>query len=102
MQVKVVMTYDIKQGRDQEYFEFLVREFAPALQRLGLLPTESWYTMYGKRPQIMMGGIAEDFKTAKSIVESADFKGLQDRLGEYVLNYRQHIIRVTPYFPIID
>jgi hypothetical protein len=101
MQVKVIMVYDIKPGRDQEYFEFLVREFAPALQRLGLQPTESWYTMYGKRPQIMMGGIADDFKTAKTIIESIDFQNLRERLGEYVLNYQQKIIRVTPYFPII-
>ena len=101
MQVKLIMSYDIKPGRDQEYFEFLVREFAPGLARMGLQPTESWYTMYGKRPQIMMGGIAEDAKAAKTLIGSKEWAELHDRLDEYVINYQQKIIRVTPFFPIV-
>lgn len=72
MQVKLILTYDILPGRDQDYFEFLVRELAPGLSKLGLEPTESWYTMYGKRPTILLGGIAEDYKTRapSSIIRS--------------------------------
>jgi hypothetical protein len=101
MQVKLIMSYDIKPGRDQEYFEFLVREFAPGLARLGVQPTESWYTMYGKYPQIMTGGIAEDFQTVKTMFSSKEWAELYKRLEEYVTNFQKKVIHVTPYFPLV-
>lgn len=101
MEVKVIMTYDIKPGRDQEYFAFMVRELTPGLERLGLQPTEGWYTTYGKRPQIMMGGIAPDYKTAEALIQSPEWKELNLRLSEFVTNYRERIIRVTPFLPIV-
>jgi hypothetical protein len=59
--VKLLMSWDIIPGREQEYFEFVVREFVPGIQRLGIEPTEAWLTTYGKRPQILTGGVAEDY-----------------------------------------
>ena len=35
MPVKVIMTWDIAAERDQEYFEFVIGEFVPGVQRLG-------------------------------------------------------------------
>lgn len=101
MQVKLIMNYDIKPGRDQEYFEFLVREFAPGLARLGVQPTESWYTMYGKHPQIMTGSIAENVGVAKAMLASKEWKELHQRLLEFVTNYSHKIIPVTPFFPVV-
>jgi len=101
MQVKLIMSYDIKPGRDQDYFEFLVREFAPGLARLGVQPTESWYTMYGHYPQIMTGGIAENVQIVKTLLDSTEWRELQTRLGEFVTNYKHKIVPVSPYFPII-
>lgn len=102
MQVKLIMSYDIKPGRDQDYFEFLVREFAPGLARLGVQPTESWYTMYGRYPQIMTGGIAEDMQIIKTLLGSKEWKELQTRLDEFVNNFKHRVIRMSPYFPIIS
>jgi hypothetical protein len=35
-EVKLMMTWDILPGREEEYFEFQIRKFVPALERLGL------------------------------------------------------------------
>ncbi len=59
MPVKLLMTWDILPGKEQEYFEFVVREFVPGMQRLGIQPTEAWYTTFGQRPQILTGGVTE-------------------------------------------
>jgi hypothetical protein len=55
MAVKVLMTWDIAAERDQEYFEFIIGEFIPGMQRLGLQPAEAWATIYGSYPQIQVG-----------------------------------------------
>jgi len=98
MQVKLIMSWDIKQGRDQEYFEFVVREFAPGITRLGLQPTEAWFSVYGECPQIMMGGITSDFDTMKSLLDSTEWKELHERLLQFVSNYAQKIVRFSPGF----
>lgn len=100
MQVKLIMNWDIKPGRDQEYFEFVVREFAPGITRLGLQPTEAWFTVYGECAQIMMGGITSDFGTMKTMLDSKEWQDLHGRLLQYVTNYEQKIVRFSPGFQL--
>lgn len=92
MSVKVIMTWDIAAERDQEYFEFIIGEFVPGVQRLGLQPSEAWATVYGSYPQIQVGLLAPDAPQARRILASADWTLLQERLLGYVKNYSYKIV----------
>ncbi len=98
--VKLLMSWDIKSGREQPYFEFVVREFAPGLMRLGLQPTEAWYTVYGEGPQILTGAVAEDMDTMRRILAGDDWKQLRERLLEFVSNFAQKIINANGRFQL--
>lgn len=98
--MKLLMSWDIKTGREQPYFEFIVREFAPGLMRLGLQPTEAWYTVYGEGPQILTGGVTSDLETMNRILESDDWKALRDRLLAYVTNFRQKVVPANGSFQL--
>lgn len=103
MKVKLLMNWDIKPGRDQEYFEFTVREWIPGITNMGLKPSGAWFTMYSREAnnsQIMTEVIARDFQTMRDILDSDDWQALQERLLEYVSNYRHKIVRVTGGFQI--
>ncbi len=102
MNVKLIMNWDIKPGRDQEYFEFLVREWIPGTTSLGLKHSGAWVTTYsrGDTPQIMTEGIAKDLGTMKEILDSHAWQQLQNRLMDFVLNYEQKIVRVTGNFQL--
>ncbi len=95
--VKILMTWDIKPGLDQEYFEFVMREWVPNTTKLGLTPIEAWYNVYASSdmPRIMAGAIAEDASAMRDIITSSDWAALQDKLFEYVENYSHKIVRVT-------
>jgi len=95
MMVKLLMSWDIKPGRDSEYFEFVVREFVPGITRLGLQPTEAWFTIYGDRPQVLTGGITDDMEAMQKILDSDEWQNLHEKLLEMVTNYRQKIVRAT-------
>jgi hypothetical protein len=92
MAVKVIMTWDIAPERDQEYFEFIIGEFIPGVQRLGLQPAEAWATIYGAYPQIQVGLIAADALQARRILASGDWVLLQERLFGYVKNYSHKVV----------
>ena len=95
--VKILMTWDIKPGLDQEYFEFVMREWVPNTTKLGLTPVEAWYNVYASSdaPRIMAGAIAEDASAMRDIITSSDWADLQSKLFEYVDNYSHKIVRVT-------
>jgi hypothetical protein len=99
--VKLLMSWDIRPGQESEYFEFVVREFAPGIMRLGIQPTEAWYTVYGDGPQILTGGVAEDLQTMRQILAGDEWKELQDKLMGYVTNFRQKIVAATGRFQLM-
>lgn len=98
MAVKLLMTWDIIQGREQEYFEFVVREFVPGVQHLGIQPTEAWYTTYGRRPQILTGVVADTLVRMELALGTEEWRRLRDRLLDYVTNFESRIVRSTGGF----
>jgi hypothetical protein len=94
------MTWDILPGREQEYFEFLVRDFIPALQNLGMEPSDAWYTMYGEHPQIMAAAQMETLTILQHILESSDWDNLTGRLLDYVENFDYKVVQARSGFQL--
>ncbi|MBI5931757.1 MAG: hypothetical protein HY862_20775 [Chloroflexi bacterium] len=92
--IKLLLSWDIQPGQDQEHFEFMVQEFAPRLTTLGVMPIEAWYTMYGeKSPQIVVEAMTDDLQTMRRIMDSPEWDDLKSNLLKYVTNYKQKVIR---------
>jgi hypothetical protein len=87
MNVKVIMSWDIIQGREQEYFEFVVRRFMPGVQKLGMVLSDAWVTIYGDHPQILVGAVVPGLEKAENILNSDEWGQLNQRLLDYVHNY---------------
>jgi hypothetical protein len=100
MTVKLLMSWNIKSGREQEYFEFVVREWVPGLQRLGLEPVDAWYTLYGQAPQILAGVTADDLKSMRDALESEDWQAMLGQLNTFVDDYEQKVIKATGGFQL--
>ena len=92
MAVKLLMTWDILPGREQDYFEFVVRDFVPGLQSLGMEPSDAWYTMYGEQPQIMTAAQMDNISTLERILESPDWDELKASLLDYVENFDLKVV----------
>ncbi len=87
MNIKVIMSWDIVQGREQEYFEFVVRSFMPGVQKLGMALSDAWVTIYGDHPQILVGAVVPGLERAQEIINSDDWLSLNNRLQDFVTNY---------------
>lgn len=98
MAVKLLMTWDIIPGREQEYFEFVVREFIPGMQRLELEPVDAWFTVYGNQPQIMTGAQMPSLAALERILASEEWKSLINKLMDYVEDYQYKIVPARPGF----
>ncbi|MBN1661755.1 MAG: hypothetical protein JXA93_25400 [Anaerolineae bacterium] len=98
MTVKLLMSWDIRPGKEQTYFEFAMQTFAPALMKMGWQPTEAWYTLYGEGPQILTAGVTDSVEEMRNILDSSEWTNLKDRLLEYVTNFRYKVIPASGRF----
>ncbi len=98
MAVKLLMTWDILPGKEQEYFEFVVRDFIPGLQGLGMEPSDAWYTMYGEHPQIMTAVKMPSISTLQQTLELKDWLDLTQHLLEFVENFVYKVVQARNGF----
>lgn len=100
MTVKLLMTWDILPGREQEYFEFVVREWLPGIQRLGLEPSDAWFTMYGDQPQIMAAAQISSMSSVEKILKSKDWESLRVQLMDYVEDFQYKVVQARTGFQL--
>ncbi len=98
MAAKLIMTWDIAPDREQEYFEFVVREFIPGVQRLGFEVSDAWVTVYGNQPQVMVGATLPTASKVKQVLRSSDWKSLNNQLLDFVKNYSQKVVEARGGF----
>jgi len=96
--VKLIMTWDITPEHEQEYFEFVIREFIPGVQRLGWELTDAWATVYGEQPQILVGATLPNLNRARQMLASPEWATLYNKLMDYVQNYSQKIVPARGVF----
>jgi hypothetical protein len=102
-QVKLIMNYDVKDELDQEYFEFIVREFVPTTTRMGLQTIGVWYTSYSKdetAPKIRLEALADSLEKMREILNGDEWKRLHDKLMSYVENYNRKVVRFNSGYQI--
>jgi len=91
---KMIMAYDIIPATRDVYYQFVLGEFVPGLQEMGLFMTEAWHTAYGDHPLRMAIFVAEDMETITAAMESERWEDLETRLRRYVANYT---CKIVPY-----
>ena len=97
---KLLMSWNIRPGQEEDYFEFVVRELGPGLIKLGVRPTDAWYTQYGDKPQILQGGIVEELESLQHALASEEWRRMKKKLLTYVTDYRQKIIHASGGFQL--
>jgi hypothetical protein len=98
MSYTLIMTWDIRTDANEDYYEFVIREWVPVTNRLGLQMVAVWYTQYTddlNTPLIRAEGIAKDAQTMKKVLNSDDWKDLHVKLMEYVENYSHKVVETT-------
>lgn len=100
MPTKLIMRWDVRPETESEYFEFLVHELIPALNRMGINDIQVWYTAYGECEQKMAEGIAESQEHMQHVMHTDEWYQLTEKLQGFVQNYSQKVIPATRGFQI--
>lgn len=91
-EVKLMMTWDILPGREEEYFEFHIRKFMPTLEKMGLILHEAWLTQYGDYPRLTVEALIPNLRRAQNILGSDEWDDLGLLLHDMVENFDYKLI----------
>ena len=98
---KILMQWNVrKEVEDSEYYEFLVHEFIPGLNKLGIAEIQVWATAFGECEQKMVSGITQTLEHMSSALQSDEWDDLTVRLENYVDTYSQKVIPATAGFQL--
>lgn len=96
--VKLLITYDPVDDRREAYFNFVLGEFVPAMEHLGLTMCEAWHTAYGEYPLRLAVFTPEDGVLMEEVLDSSEFRRLETQLKDYVENYYRRVVPVKESF----
>lgn len=97
-EVKLLITYDPISERREAYFRYMLGEFVPALEQLGLTMCEAWHTAYGEYPLRLTVFTAPDETSMEAALASDAFEELEARLQDFVENYERRIVPMRKRF----
>lgn len=92
--VKVIFTWNIRPGHEQDYFTYVLREYLPGLNKLGMEITDAWATVYGDQPQILLGAVVSSKEISQQILLSKKWTDLTEVLLDYVDDFD---VKIAPH-----
>ncbi len=90
--IKLLMTWDIQPGREEDYFEFHIRKFVPALEGLGVALSEAWLTVYGEQPRLLAEAVMPSMDNARQVLDSSAWQDLGVQMQELVDNFDYKLV----------
>ena len=100
MATKLIMRWNVRPETESEYFECLVHEFSPGMNRLGISDFQVWYTAYGECEQKLASGTAPSKEHMNYALQNNEWETLHDKLQSFVDNFSQKVIPATRGFQI--
>lgn len=87
---KLIMSYDVLSGQLENYYQFIMGKYLPAMHEFGLEMTEAWSTAWGNAPNRQVAFVARDRETVDHLLENPTWDELNEELVSYVddLNYK--------------
>lgn len=82
--IKLIMTWNIKPGHEQDYFGYVLHEYLPQINKFGFEVTDAWVTVYGNRPQILLGAVMASRLKARTVLGSNEWDRINEKLMGYV------------------
>lgn len=89
---KLLMCYDIKRGMNTLYYRYVMSEFVPALNNMGIYVTEAWHTAYGDYPVRQVEYVVANLDVLHNAFETKEWEELEDRLKSFTTRYHRKIV----------
>lgn len=89
---RLMLIYDIKQQLQNEYYEYILRDFIPNLQRMNVYMLYAWQVISENHPERQIEFVCESGGIMKDVISSEAYHQAEEKLKEYTTNFRRKIV----------
>ena len=98
--LKLLLSYEVSAENIQEYRQFVLQRYVPAMQMMGFQISEAWHTAYGDAPNRLIGFVCQDRDTVDSLLHNEDWQDLNIQLKELVTEFSYKVVPYRGVFQI--
>jgi len=95
MSVKFNQYWGIVYAKTDDYAQFLLKDYIPGLNELGIHTVAGWLILVGGYSEIMLEGVSNDLSLIEKAITTPKFRDLNDQLLNYVKDYKTKILAPT-------
>jgi hypothetical protein len=92
MPVKFNQYWTVIPGRTKDYEKFIIRDFIPGLNRMGIQIVAGWSVIIGAYSEIILEGVSNDLDLLDKALRQSKYTELSDNLLSYVKGYKTKIL----------
>jgi roadblock/LC7 domain-containing protein len=92
MSVKLNHYWSIIPGMDEECVKFIINEFIPVVNKLGIRTVAVWSVLIGAYSEIVLENASSDLENIEKALKSNQYKLLKQNLHQFINNYQSKIL----------
>lgn len=89
---KLILFYNIKPDKQDQYYRYMLSSFVPAIQELGVYMHMAWYIAYGDHPMRKIEFVTESAEALRQLFQSDEWNELENKLKRYIDNYDRKVV----------
>lgn len=95
---RVLLTYNILPQAQEEYYRYVIGEFVPTLQQLGLVMLFAWQVHGDTYAERQIEFVCESLPTLRTALNSDRFQQAEENLKIYTSAYSRKVVRFKNRF----
>ncbi len=95
MPVKFNQYWTVIPNRIKDYEKFIIGNYIPGLNRLGIQIVAGWSVIIGAYSEIMLEGVSNDLDSLEQALNQSKYKKLNENLLSYVKGFKTKILIPT-------
>ncbi|RMG71023.1 MAG: hypothetical protein D6711_16200 [Chloroflexi bacterium] len=89
---RLMLIYDINPRYQNEYYNYILREFIPMLQRMNVYMLYAWQVIGKGHPERQIEFVCESETIIRSVLASDEYQQAEEKLKHYTLNFRRKLV----------
>ena len=90
---RLILNYDIHPAHYEQYYRYMLGEFVPMMQQLGLRMLFAWHVYGDDYPQRQVEFIADTRQIMHEALNDTNYLDGQVQLETYTINLRRKVVR---------
>jgi hypothetical protein len=95
---RLLLLYDTRPDRLQQYYQYMRGEFVPGLQKMGLHMVFAWQIYGDGYPNRQIDFICESGELLRDLLTSERYEEIESRLISYTTSYERKVVRFENRF----